>query len=342
MPRHMTTVTNYPSSSSQQHSFLKDQQSNCVTEECIPNSKNLENSNKEKIDEEIEMEKSPGNIIIKNDFNKIIIRNPNVADMSNMTSEPSCSNTKSYEDTSQHNFSNNPIRISFKKLKVNHEETDSLNDSLFDSSPREIFQKGKGKNLTKQGVKPILNRKDLRSPRSLARFEQKKCFYTQKRPEANSTFVTPIHTLRSTPSTPRNFGGYVTFGNDANDIIKGYGVLTNGNFTIQKVAYVLGLKHNLISVGQLVSTGLPVEFDNEFSYIMTGEMVRGMPLLRFNNENLCAACALGKQKKKPHKSITDSSITHPLELLHMDLYGPSIVASLNHKKYILVIVDDYT
>ncbi|KAI3494495.1 hypothetical protein L1887_40743 [Cichorium endivia] len=66
-----------------------------------------------------------------------------------------------------------------------------------------------------------------------------------------------------------NFGGYVTFENDANGIIKGYGVLTNGNFTIQKVAYVLGLKHNLISVGQLVSTGLRVEFDNEFNYIMT-------------------------------------------------------------------------
>ncbi|KAI3505828.1 hypothetical protein L1887_28113 [Cichorium endivia] len=66
-----------------------------------------------------------------------------------------------------------------------------------------------------------------------------------------------------------SFGGYVTFGNDANGIIKGYSVLTNGNFTIQKVAYVLGLKHNLISVGQLVSTGFRVEFDNEFSYIMT-------------------------------------------------------------------------
>ncbi|KAI3690740.1 hypothetical protein L2E82_48947 [Cichorium intybus] len=200
-----------------------------------------------------------------------------------------------------------------------------------------------------------------------------------------------------------SFGGYVTFGNDTNGIIKGYGALTNGNFTIQKVAYVLGLKHNLISVSQLVSTGLRVEFDNQFSYIMTGnrdiclvrssrkinmfplditmfpgkprlcllskahseiswlwhrklahlnfrymnqlvtrEMVRGMPLLRFHNENLCAACALGKQKKKPHKSITDSNITRPLELLHMDLCGPLTVASLNHKKYILVIVDDYS
>ncbi|KAI3690739.1 hypothetical protein L2E82_48946 [Cichorium intybus] len=73
MPRHMTTVTNYPSSSSQQHALSKNQQNNRVTEKCIPYSKNLENSYKENIDEKIEMEKSPDSIIIKNDFNKIII-----------------------------------------------------------------------------------------------------------------------------------------------------------------------------------------------------------------------------------------------------------------------------
>ncbi|KAI3790916.1 hypothetical protein L2E82_04347 [Cichorium intybus] len=293
MPRHMATVTDYPPSSSQQHSLIKNQQSNCVTEKCIPDYKNLEDSDKEKVDEEIEMEKSQGSIIIKNDFNKIIIRNPNVADMFNMTSEPSSPDTKLSEDRSKHNSSNNAIKISLKKLKVNYEGTSSLNDSLSDSSPREIFQKGKGKNLTKQGIKPILNKKDLRSPRSHARFEKKKCFYTQKRSEANSTIALSteeqddewlIDSACSMHMTGRleflrgyrefSFGGYVTFGNDANGIIKGYGVLTNGNFTIQKVAYVLGLKHNLISVGQLVSTGLRVEFDNEFSNIMTGNRDR--------------------------------------------------------------------
>ncbi|KAI3510684.1 hypothetical protein L1887_17816 [Cichorium endivia] len=293
MPRHMTTVTNYPSSSSQQHSFLEKLQCNCVTEELNPCS-----MNKEKVVEEIAMEKPLSNIIIKNDFNKILIRNRNVANTSNLTSEPSCSDTNSYVDVLQHNLSNNLIKISLEKLKGNYEESDSLNDSLSDSSPREIFQKGKGKNLTKNGVKPTLNRKDLRSPRSHARFEKKNCFYTQKKPEVNSTFIAPSHTRKYFLPHPENqddewlidsacsmhmtgrleflrdyrevsFGGYVTFGNDANGIIKGYGVLTNGNFTIQKVPYVLRIKHNLINVGQLVTTGLRVEFDNEFSYIMT-------------------------------------------------------------------------
>ena len=66
---------------------------------------------------------------------------------------------------------------------------------------------------------------------------------------------------------PVSEGGFVTFGNDANGKIMDYGVLTNGNFTIRRVAYVHGLKHNLISVGQLCNTGHRVEFDCGFSYI---------------------------------------------------------------------------
>ena len=66
---------------------------------------------------------------------------------------------------------------------------------------------------------------------------------------------------------PVSEGGFVTFGNDANGKIMGYGVLTNGNFTIRRVAYVHCLKHNLISVWQLCNTGHRVEFDRGFSYI---------------------------------------------------------------------------
>ena len=40
--------------------------------------------------------------------------------------------------------------------------------------------------------------------------------------------------------------------------------------------------------------------------------------------------------------VIDSSIFDPLELLHIDLFSPSTVASLHHKKHILVIVDDFT
>ncbi|GKC56343.1 retrovirus-related pol polyprotein from transposon TNT 1-94 [Tanacetum coccineum] len=51
---------------------------------------------------------------------------------------------------------------------------------------------------------------------------------------------------------------------------------------------------------------------------------------------------MGKSKKKPHKPKSEYTNQEKLYLLHMDLYGPMRVASVNGKKYILVIVDDYS
>ncbi|GJY22208.1 putative ribonuclease H-like domain-containing protein [Tanacetum coccineum] len=40
--------------------------------------------------------------------------------------------------------------------------------------------------------------------------------------------------------------------------------------------------------------------------------------------------------------ITGLSITKPLFMLHMDLFGPTFMSSLMHKKYCLVVTDDYS
>ncbi|GKE86181.1 retrovirus-related pol polyprotein from transposon TNT 1-94, partial [Tanacetum coccineum] len=51
---------------------------------------------------------------------------------------------------------------------------------------------------------------------------------------------------------------------------------------------------------------------------------------------------MGKSTKKPHKPKSKDTNKEKLYLLHMDLSGPMRVASVNGKKYILVIVDDYS
>ncbi|GJY69980.1 retrovirus-related pol polyprotein from transposon TNT 1-94 [Tanacetum coccineum] len=71
-------------------------------------------------------------------------------------------------------------------------------------------------------------------------------------------------------------------------------------------------------------------------------LVRGLPKLKFEKDHLCSACAMGKSKKKPHKPKSKDTNQEKLYLLHMDLCGPMRVASINGKKYILVIVDDYS
>ncbi|GJU78903.1 retrovirus-related pol polyprotein from transposon TNT 1-94 [Tanacetum coccineum] len=57
---------------------------------------------------------------------------------------------------------------------------------------------------------------------------------------------------------------------------------------------------------------------------------------------MCSACTMGKSKKKPHKPKSEDNNQEKFYLLHMDLCGPMHVTSVNGKKYILVIVDDYS
>nr|GEX34765.1 hypothetical protein [Tanacetum cinerariifolium] len=64
--------------------------------------------------------------------------------------------------------------------------------------------------------------------------------------------------------------------------------------------------------------------------------------LKFENDHLCSAYAMGKSKKKPHKPKSEDNNQEKLYLLHMDLCGLIRVASVNGKTYILVIVDDYS
>nr|GEW51535.1 retrovirus-related Pol polyprotein from transposon TNT 1-94 [Tanacetum cinerariifolium] len=71
-------------------------------------------------------------------------------------------------------------------------------------------------------------------------------------------------------------------------------------------------------------------------------LVRGLPKLKFKKDNFCYACAMGKSNKKSHKPKSEDTNQEKLYLLHMDLCGPIRVESVNGKKYILVIVDNYS
>ncbi|GJS02626.1 retrovirus-related pol polyprotein from transposon TNT 1-94 [Tanacetum coccineum] len=72
------------------------------------------------------------------------------------------------------------------------------------------------------------------------------------------------------------------------------------------------------------------------------DLVRGLPRLKFEKDHLCSACQLGKSKKHSHKPKTENTNLEVLNTLHMDLCGPMRVQTINGKKYILVIVDDYS
>nr|GEY11209.1 integrase, catalytic region, zinc finger, CCHC-type, peptidase aspartic, catalytic [Tanacetum cinerariifolium] len=71
-------------------------------------------------------------------------------------------------------------------------------------------------------------------------------------------------------------------------------------------------------------------------------LVQGLPKLKFEKDHLYSACSLGKSKKSSHKPKADDTNQEKLYLLHMDLCGPMRVESINRKKYILAIIDDYS
>ncbi|KAJ9540987.1 hypothetical protein OSB04_027493 [Centaurea solstitialis] len=76
--------------------------------------------------------------------------------------------------------------------------------------------------------------------------------------------------------------------------------------------------------------------------LVIGNLAIGIPDLRFQQDHLCSACQLGKMKRVSHKSKLEHGTEKPLQLIHMDLCGPMRVQSINGKKYVLVMVDDYS
>ncbi|GKB16894.1 retrovirus-related pol polyprotein from transposon TNT 1-94 [Tanacetum coccineum] len=71
-------------------------------------------------------------------------------------------------------------------------------------------------------------------------------------------------------------------------------------------------------------------------------LARGIPKLKFKKDHICSACALGKSKKSSHQPKAKDTNQYKLYLLHMDLCGLMHMESINGKKYILVIFDDYS
>nr|GEV97961.1 hypothetical protein [Tanacetum cinerariifolium] len=153
--------------------------------------------------------------------------------------------------------------------------------------------------------------------------------------------------------------GTIRFRNYQFAQILGYGDLVQGNITINRVYYIEGLNHNLFSVVQFCDANLKVAFQKStcfdrdllrlshlnFDYInllSNKDVVIGLPKLKFVKDQLCSSYELSKAKRSSFKSNVVPSLKGRLNLLHIDLCGPMQVASINGKKYILVIVDDYS
>nr|GEY57681.1 hypothetical protein [Tanacetum cinerariifolium] len=151
----------------------------------------------------------------------------------------------------------------------------------------------------------------------------------------------------------------VRFGNDHFGAIMGY-----GDYVIDGVELIKGSRgHNLYTILiEDIMKSSPIcllskasknkswLWHRRLNHLIFGtindlarkDLVRGLPRLKFKKDHLCSACHLGKSKKHTYKPKAENTNLEVLNTLHMDLCGPMRVQTINGKKYILVIVDDYS
>nr|GEU71533.1 hypothetical protein [Tanacetum cinerariifolium] len=152
------------------------------------------------------------------------------------------------------------------------------------------------------------------------------------------------------------FLGTIHFGNDKFAPILGYGDLGNDLLTGNRGSdlYTTSLQESTSSTPLcLIAKASPTQAwlwhrrlsHLNFDYInmlLKKDVVIGLPNLKFVKDQLCSSYELSKAKRSSFKLKAIPSSKGRLNLLHMDLCGPMRVASINGKKYILVIVDDYS
>nr|GEV50835.1 ribonuclease H-like domain-containing protein [Tanacetum cinerariifolium] len=122
------------------------------------------------------------------------------------------------------------------------------------------------------------------------------------------------------------FMGTVCFGNDHVAAILGFGDLQWGN--LEGVDLLKGDR----------STNLYTINLHEMAFASP----IGLPKFKYHKKLLCPSCEQGKSKRASHPPKPVPNSRQRLHILHMDLCGPMRIASINGKRYILVIVDDYS
>nr|GEX73228.1 integrase, catalytic region, zinc finger, CCHC-type, peptidase aspartic, catalytic [Tanacetum cinerariifolium] len=81
---------------------------------------------------------------------------------------------------------------------------------------------------------------------------------------------------------------------------------------------------------------------NTINDLAKNDFVAGLPKFKYHKEHLCPSCEQGKSKRAYHPPKPVPNSRQRLHLFHMNLCGLMRIASINGKRYVLVIVNDYS
>ncbi|GJU27172.1 putative ribonuclease H-like domain-containing protein [Tanacetum coccineum] len=155
-------------------------------------------------------------------------------------------------------------------------------------------------------------------------------------------------------------GGFVSFG-DGKGKISGKGKIKTGTLDFDNVYFCKELKYNMLSVSQICEKKNNVLFtdieclvlSSDFKLLDESQVLLRVPrkdnIYSVNLKSVvptkgltCLFAKKGKQHKASFKAKLVNSISKPLHMLHMDLFGPTNVKSLMKKSYCLVVTDDFS
>ncbi|GJT22454.1 retrovirus-related pol polyprotein from transposon TNT 1-94 [Tanacetum coccineum] len=158
-------------------------------------------------------------------------------------------------------------------------------------------------------------------------------------------------------------GPKVVFGDNSSCITEEYGSINCGVIVFIKVAFVNGLKRNdvyVLDMSSLTSNGAcffakasesinglwhkrlsHLNFKN-INKLVKQNKVLSLPSPVYSKDKPCSTCEKGKHHRASFKTKQNFSIRKCLHILYMDLFGPVSLMSINHEKYTLVIVDEYS
>ncbi|GJX01230.1 retrovirus-related pol polyprotein from transposon TNT 1-94 [Tanacetum coccineum] len=142
----------------------------------------------------------------------------------------------------------------------------------------------------------------------------------------------------------------VVFGDNSSCITKGYGSIKSPRRNDVYVLDMSSLTSNGACFFAKASESVNWLWHKRLSHLNFKNInklakqnkILGLPSLVYSKDKPCTSCEKGKHHRASFKTKQNFSIKKCLHLLHMELFGPVSPMSINHEKYILVIVDEYS
>ncbi|GJU41520.1 hypothetical protein Tco_1194477 [Tanacetum coccineum] len=152
------------------------------------------------------------------------------------------------------------------------------------------------------------------------------------------------HSPKKTPGLEQP-GPKVVLSDNSSCITEGYGSINYGGIFDDKQGKIFNANKEIVLIAprrnDVYALDMSSLTSNGACFFAKASEILGIPSLVYSKDKPGSTCEKEKHKRASFKTKQNFSIKKCLYLLHMDLFGLVSPIFINHKKYTLVIVDEY-